>query len=113
MKDLGLQEGGHHNKPLIQRAEEKLAWLEVSSAYLTFSHLGLTSAISFADGKNGMGVRPTYLLPFPDTKCGRWVECVGTPNDERSFQFVIGRLWKSSLRSRTHLTAHHIVLLYM
>ena len=68
MKDLGLQEGGHHNKPLIQRAEEKLAWLELSRAFLTFSHLGLTSAISFAVGRNGIGVRPTYLLSFPDTK---------------------------------------------
>ena len=108
-----IARGRSSQQALNSKGEEKLAWLEVSSAYLTFSHLGLTSAISFADGKNGMGVRPTYLLPFPDTKCGRWVECVGTPNDERSFQFVIGRLWKSSLGSRTHLTAHHTVLLYM
>ena len=72
MKDLGLQEGGHHNKPLIQRAEEKLAWLELSRAFLTFSHLGLTSAISFAVGRNGMGPSTDLSPLFPrqaDTKC--------------------------------------------
>ena len=70
---------------------------------------------SFAEGRNGMGVRPPYLLSFSDTKCVKEKRAmaidgnIGNSHRPRSFQFVIGRLCKSWLGSRALLETHTVL----